>query len=125
MNNRPTLAVTLGDVAGIGPEIAAKALLLHPELRDECVPVAIGDAAAMRTAVSLVGRDPSVVRVISDPRSAANDPGIIEIIQTGPSLESVPVGTISPPPATRPTASLSKPARWRRRARWMRSSRRR
>jgi 4-phospho-D-threonate 3-dehydrogenase / 4-phospho-D-erythronate 3-dehydrogenase len=95
MNIRPTLAVTLGDVAGIGPEITAKTLLLHPELRDACVPVAIGDAAAMRTAVSLIGRDPSVVRVIADPRSAANDPGIVEIIQTGPSLASVPVGTIS------------------------------
>jgi 4-phospho-D-threonate 3-dehydrogenase / 4-phospho-D-erythronate 3-dehydrogenase len=93
---RPTLAVTLGDVAGIGPEVTAKALLLHPELRDVCVPVAIGDAAAMRTAVSLIGRDPSVVRVIGNPRSAANDPGIIEIIQTGPPLASVPAGAISP-----------------------------
>jgi len=95
MSNRPTLAVTLGDVAGIGPEIVAKTLLLHPELRDVCVPVAIGDAAAMRSAVSLIGRDPSVVRVIADPRVAANDPGIVEIIQTGPPLASVPVGTIS------------------------------
>jgi 4-hydroxythreonine-4-phosphate dehydrogenase len=95
MSIRPTLAVTLGDVAGIGPEITAKTLLLHPELRDVCVPVAIGDAAAMRTAVSLIGRDPSVVRVIADPRAAANDPGVIEMIQTGPPLASVPVGTIS------------------------------
>ncbi len=95
MTIRPTLAVTLGDVAGIGPEITAKTLLLHPELRDVCVPVAIGDADAMRSAVSLIGRDPSVVRVIGEPRAAANDPGIIEIIQTGPSLASVPAGNIS------------------------------
>ena len=44
------LAVTLGDVAGIGPEITAKALLRHADLRNECVPVVIGDADAMRRA---------------------------------------------------------------------------
>ncbi len=92
---KPTLAVTLGDVAGIGPEITAKTLLLHPELRDECIPVVIGDTDAMRAAVALIGRDPSVVGVISDPRKATNDPNAIEIIQTGSPLASVPAGTIS------------------------------
>ncbi|HKY20306.1 MAG TPA: 4-hydroxythreonine-4-phosphate dehydrogenase PdxA [Vicinamibacterales bacterium] len=92
---KPTLAVTLGDVAGIGPEIAAKTLLLHPDLRDVCIPVAIGDAAAMRSAVSLIGRDPSVVRVIDDPRQAQNDSQLIEIVQPGESLPPVPPGRIS------------------------------
>ena len=40
---KPRLALTLGDVAGIGPEITAKTLLRHPALRDECVPVVIGE----------------------------------------------------------------------------------
>jgi len=93
---RPTLAVTLGDVAGIGPEIAAKTLLLHPELRDECIPVVVGDADAARRAVALLGRDPSSVRVIDDPRRAANDPGLVEIVQAGGSLDSVAYGHISP-----------------------------
>ena len=68
--NRPTIAVTLGDVAGIGPEIAAKTLLRHPDLRAECVPVVVGDADAMRRAVTLIGLDPSAVRPIDDPRQA-------------------------------------------------------
>jgi 4-phospho-D-threonate 3-dehydrogenase / 4-phospho-D-erythronate 3-dehydrogenase len=92
---KSTLAVTVGDVAGIGPEVTAKALLLHPELRDECIPVVIGDSDAMRDAVALIGRDPSVVRVIDDPRQAANNPGIVEIIQTGPPLAPIPLGAIS------------------------------
>lgn len=92
---KPTLAVTLGDVAGIGPEITAKTLLLHPELRDDCVPVVIGDADAMRRAIESIGRDTSAVRVIDDPRRATNDPRTVEIIQTGPSLVSVPPGAIS------------------------------
>ncbi|MBM3716978.1 MAG: 4-hydroxythreonine-4-phosphate dehydrogenase PdxA, partial [Actinobacteria bacterium] len=42
----PVLALTLGDVAGIGPEITVRTLLQHPELREICVPVVIGDADA-------------------------------------------------------------------------------
>ncbi len=93
--NKPRLAVTLGDVAGIGPEITAKTLLLHPGLRDECIPVVIGDTDAMRRAVRLIGRDPSAVREIDDPRRALNDPQLIEIVQTGGSLSSVLHGKIS------------------------------
>ena len=92
---KPVLAFTLGDVAGIGPEIAAKTLLRHPEVRDDCVPVVIGDIDAMRAAVALIGRNPSAVRAIGDPRKASNDPDLIEVIQTGSSLASVPVGAIS------------------------------
>ena len=92
---KPVLAVTLGDVAGIGPEITARTLLLHPELRDNCVPVVIGDLDAMRRGVSHIGLDPDVVRVITDPRQAANDPGLIELIQCGDSLASVETGVLS------------------------------
>ena len=91
----PVLALTLGDVAGIGPEITAKTLLLHPELREICVPVVIGDADAMRIGAERAGLDPDTVRVITDPRAAANDPGVIELLQTGASLADVPVGELS------------------------------
>lgn len=37
---KPKLLITLGDVAGIGPEIVAKA---WPALRDHCQPVVVGD----------------------------------------------------------------------------------
>ena len=95
MTQKPTLAVTLGDVAGIGPEITAKTLLRHPDLRGDCVPVVIGDVDAMRRGVKLIGGNDSAVRVISDPASAANDPAIIDVIQAGPALTSVPVGEVS------------------------------
>lgn len=91
----PILAVTMGDVAGIGPEITAKTLLRHPDLRSECVPVVIGDADAMRRGVQTMGGDPSAVRVIADPDDATNDPVRVELIQVGSSLQSVPTGEIS------------------------------
>ena len=92
---RPTLAVTLGDVAGIGPEITARALLQHPELRERCVPVVVGDADAMRAGVTRAGLDADSVRVIDEPRAARNDAGTVELIQTGESLAGVPVGELS------------------------------
>jgi 4-phospho-D-threonate 3-dehydrogenase / 4-phospho-D-erythronate 3-dehydrogenase len=95
VTSKPVLALTLGDVAGIGPEITAKTLLSHADLRGDCVPVVIGDADAMRRGVRTVGGDPSAVRVIGDPREAANEAARIELIQVGPSLESAPVGEIS------------------------------
>jgi 4-hydroxythreonine-4-phosphate dehydrogenase len=94
-DRRPVLAVTLGDVAGIGPEITAKTLLRHRDLRERCVPVVIGDADAMRAGVIGAGLDPDSVRVITEPRAARNDPGTVELIQTGESLAGVPVGKLS------------------------------
>ena len=95
MTPKPVLALTLGDPAGIGPEITAKTLLRHPDLRSECIPVVIGDADVMRRGVETIGGDPAAVRVIGDPGEALNDPERIELIQVGPSLRSVPVGEVS------------------------------
>jgi 4-hydroxythreonine-4-phosphate dehydrogenase len=92
----PILAITLGDVAGIGPEITAKSLLGHEELREKCVPVVIGDLASVIRGVEIVGGDPAAVSQISEPSEAQNIPGTIEVIQVGPSLESVVVGELSP-----------------------------
>ena len=94
-SSRPVLALTLGAVAGIGPEITAKTLLQHPELRETCVPVVVGDADAMRIGAGRARLDPGTVTVITDPRAASNDPGLIELLQTGPSLAEVPVGQLS------------------------------
>lgn len=92
---RPIIALTLGDVAGVGPEITAKTLLAHPELREECVPVVIGDADAMRRGMASAGFDTSNIRVIQSPRDATNSPDLIELVQAGPSLGDVPVGKLS------------------------------
>ena len=92
----PRLALTLGDVAGIGPEITAKALLGHDDLRERCIPVVIGDEAAMRRGVENVGGDPDRVILIGAVSEARNVPGTIELIQTGPSLADVALGELSP-----------------------------
>lgn len=92
----PRLAVTLGDVAGIGPEIVAKSLLGHDDLRSRCRPVVVGDAAALRRGVERVGGDPAAMIVVPSIADAANRPGTIEVLQAGGDLGDVPFGRISP-----------------------------
>lgn len=91
----PTLAVTLGDVAGIGPEITAKMLLGHDDLRQRARLVVVGDADALRKAAIALGADAARVRVVERPEQVQNEPGIIEVIQAGPSLGHVPYGELS------------------------------
>ena len=52
--SRPLIAVTMGDAAGIGPEIVVKALA-EPGLRERCRPVVIGASWAIDEAAALVG----------------------------------------------------------------------
>ena len=92
----PRIAVTLGDVAGVGPEIVVMSLLRHPELREQCVPVVVGDVGAVRRAAVLLGFDGSAVVEIADPSAATNDPALVEVLQTGAPLPEVPYGQISP-----------------------------
>lgn len=60
MSERPRLLMTLGDVAGIGPEIVARA---WPELLAICRPVVLGDVRWLRRALDLVGSPARVVEV--------------------------------------------------------------
>lgn len=54
MEKPPIIAITMGDPAGIGPEIIAKALL-REETWELCRPVVIGDLATMERIVAILG----------------------------------------------------------------------
>ena len=53
-DKKPILAITMGDPAGIGPEIAAKALA-KKRISMLCQPLIIGDAKVMEQAIKIVG----------------------------------------------------------------------
>ena len=44
MNDKPIVAITMGDPASIGPEIAVKALL-NEKITSICKPLIVGDAS--------------------------------------------------------------------------------
>lgn len=89
---RPCLLITLGDVAGIGPEIVARA---WPQLLPLCRPVVIGDADWLRKAVNLVGSRAAVVEVAA-PSAAEPTPDSIPCIRgTDQDLAPVQPGEVT------------------------------
>jgi 4-hydroxythreonine-4-phosphate dehydrogenase len=60
MTNESRLLITMGDVAGIGPEIIARS---WPELTAICRPVVIGDPFWLKRSLDLVGSTARVVEV--------------------------------------------------------------
>jgi len=71
LTNKPVLAITMGDPAGVGPEIIAKALA-RDEVRDVCFPLVIGDAGVMREAIALT-TSPMTVHVVASAEEARFD----------------------------------------------------
>jgi 4-phospho-D-threonate 3-dehydrogenase / 4-phospho-D-erythronate 3-dehydrogenase len=76
--NKPTLAITMGDPAGIGPEIIAKALT-HAAVYDQSRPLVIGERRALEAAIRITGR-PLEVRTVEDAAQAGDQPGFIDLI---------------------------------------------
>jgi 4-hydroxythreonine-4-phosphate dehydrogenase len=91
------IAITMGDAAGIGPEIIAKAFVTEPVLMRQCV--VAGDVAAMRRAMALLtpsGIPAWPVAHISDPRDWQQvPPRCLPVLQVGAPLATVVMGQAS------------------------------
>lgn len=88
-NDRPIIGITIGDPAGIGPEISIKALL-EPTLFKICKPVLIGDLMLLK-AVSRRLRLRPDFKVLDSPSGAKGKKGLIELID----LKNVDVGSLA------------------------------
>ena len=73
----PKIALTLGDQAGIGPEIALKAAL-DPRVRAICTPVLVGDRKALDWHSQTCGIDADIISI--DSFAEAGKTGKVEII---------------------------------------------
>lgn len=62
--NKPIIAITMGDPASIGPEIAIKALL-QEHIHAICKPLIVGDAGVFQQIVSLLGMQVTINPVAS------------------------------------------------------------
>jgi len=87
---RPILAITMGDAAGIGPEIAVRALS-RDETYETCRPVLIGDGSVVRATISGMGVA-TAVRSVSRVAEAEFTPGRIDLID----LHNVDLGELAP-----------------------------
>ena len=74
---KPILAITMGDPAGIGPEIVVRALS-HESTYQKCRPIVTGDAKVMRKAVSLLGLNLQV-NAVDEVKAAKFEYGTIDV----------------------------------------------
>ncbi len=75
---KPRIAITLGDPAGIGPEIIAKTLA-DPETYRICSPLVVGESNVMRMGIG-VARQSLKINVIEEPEEAKFIHGTIDLI---------------------------------------------
>jgi 4-hydroxythreonine-4-phosphate dehydrogenase len=92
---RPLLAITLGDPAGIGPEVILKAL------KDESVyvnarPLVVGDSRVLARAQAWVGGTPLILETVSDPDQGSYVPGTLTLLDLqNADPAAIPPGQIS------------------------------
>ena len=92
--SRPLIAVTMGDAAGIGPEIVVKALA-ESGLRERCRPVVIGASWAIDEAAALVGAGLRA-RAIDRVEDMEPAPGVIDVLDLGDlARDDVVTGTVT------------------------------
>jgi 4-phospho-D-threonate 3-dehydrogenase / 4-phospho-D-erythronate 3-dehydrogenase len=91
--DRPIIAITMGDPAGIGPEIVLKALQA-PGLREHCRPVLLGEPEVFQRAAELLGLAPSL-RAIAALEEAAYGEALDVLPASAPAVAGAPWGQIS------------------------------
>ena len=77
-DNRPLVAITIGDAAGIGPEVVVKALASEDVYRLSR-PLVIGALAALQQTVSLLSK-PLSLRQVTTASEAKGEPGTIDLV---------------------------------------------
>lgn len=91
---RPLLAITLGDPAGIGPEIILKAMT-HSQVHEICRPLVIGDRRILKRAASWLGSPLPPVEEVTSPDAgvyAAGTLALLDLHNADP--QEIPVGQV-------------------------------
>ena len=92
--SRPIIAITMGDPAGVGPEIIMKSLA-HADLYDRCRPLVIGDLERLRQAGKIVGVSLTLTAV-EKPADGKYKAGNVDVIDLAVVPADLPFGKLSP-----------------------------
>jgi 4-hydroxythreonine-4-phosphate dehydrogenase len=90
---RPIVAITMGDAAGVGPEIVVKALA-HEEPSAICRPLVIGDARRLSLAATITGLA-TRIRPLDSPAAARYTPDGIDCVDLVLVPDDLPFGQLS------------------------------
>jgi 4-hydroxythreonine-4-phosphate dehydrogenase len=78
MSKKPIIGITIGDVAGVGPEVTAK-VLAHKQAYEICKPLIIGDGKIMKKACEVTGV-PLNIHSIQQPSEAKFEYGTLDVL---------------------------------------------
>lgn len=79
INNRPVIAVPMGDPAGIGPEIVLRAAM-SPEVAEKSCFLVIGSAEILRRALTFPNMPEVQIRVVQTPEEGDFRAGILNVV---------------------------------------------
>ena len=88
----PLVAVTMGDAAGIGPEIIVKTFA-EPDFTERNRAVVVGDVAILERAVKLLGLSLRV-NPVAAPEEGRYEPGTVDVIPASDLPDDLPFGKL-------------------------------
>ena len=90
---KPVIAITMGDPAGVGPEVCLRALA-SDEIARICTPVIFGDASVLRACAVKTGLPFGTPAILEKNIASATQPGVFDLGVVTP--EEFTPGTINP-----------------------------
>jgi 4-hydroxythreonine-4-phosphate dehydrogenase len=91
-NERPILAITMGDAAGCGPEIIIKALT-DENVYQKCRPLVFGDANRMKLVIEIL-KSPLKIASILDVQKGCYQSGVIDVLDFANIPQDLPFGEV-------------------------------
>lgn len=95
MNYAPIVGITMGDGAGIGPEVIVKAIDSMANKTSEFRPLVIGDLSRLKLAAEICGSKLSI-RAVRNAGEAKYLPGELDVLNVEGLPENLPFGRLSP-----------------------------
>ena len=89
----PVVGITMGDAAGVGPEVVVKALA-RADAYAFCRPLVIGDRRQMERAIAIL-KLRLELRSIADPKEAKFKPGTVDLLDLALLSSDIPFGKVS------------------------------
>jgi 4-phospho-D-threonate 3-dehydrogenase / 4-phospho-D-erythronate 3-dehydrogenase len=93
MKKKPVIGITMGDPAGIGPEIICKSLL-QKGIYDQCNPLVVGDARVFDAIVSRLGY-PLQINAIQDVKQSLFEFGAMDVLDLNNFKGEIVFGKVS------------------------------
>ncbi|MEK4298708.1 4-hydroxythreonine-4-phosphate dehydrogenase PdxA [Oceanobacillus sp. FSL W8-0428] len=93
MKQKPIIGITMGDAAGVGPEIIVKALN-HEEIYKNCRPIVIGDKEILERVLPIV-ESKQKIHSVEGPEQAIFSYGTIDVIDLNLLSADLPFGKVS------------------------------